>query len=358
MADPIAIVLFNHKGGVSKTTTTFNLGWKFAEKGFRTVLVDADPQCNLTGMVLGFHKAEDLEEFYALESEQSSTIRTGLEPAFEAQPREMSPVPLVEIQNRDDLFLLPGDLRLSEYENTLGIAQELGTAIATLKNLPGSLRHLIDISAAEVEADIVLIDVSPGVGPLNQNLVATSDYAILPSAPDFFSVMAIDSISRVLPRWAKWANSAYDLEILRDASYPFPEPHLKVLGTIVQKYRPRGGSPARSFQTWIDAIDQAVTTKLTPALQSSNLLLPRERYAEVGISDDLCLAQIAEFNSLIAKSQEFRTPVFALSEEQLAGAGAVQTNWIEARDRFNEEFSNLADRVAKLTGLDGGSVAH
>ncbi|WP_201029053.1 ParA family protein [Cylindrospermopsis raciborskii] len=44
------IALFNHKGGVSKTTTTFNLGWMLAEKGKRVILVDTDPQCNLTGM--------------------------------------------------------------------------------------------------------------------------------------------------------------------------------------------------------------------------------------------------------------------------------------------------------------------
>lgn len=47
------IALFNHKGGVSKTTTTFNLGWMLAEQGHKTLIVDADPQCNLTALVLG-----------------------------------------------------------------------------------------------------------------------------------------------------------------------------------------------------------------------------------------------------------------------------------------------------------------
>ena len=46
------IALFNHKGGVSKTTTTFNLGWMLAEKGAKVVMIDTDPQCNLTGLVL------------------------------------------------------------------------------------------------------------------------------------------------------------------------------------------------------------------------------------------------------------------------------------------------------------------
>lgn len=53
------IALFNHKGGVSKTTTTFNLGWMLASKGKRVILVDTDPQCNLTGMALG-EETEDL----------------------------------------------------------------------------------------------------------------------------------------------------------------------------------------------------------------------------------------------------------------------------------------------------------
>lgn len=46
------IALFNHKGGVSKTTTTFNLGWMLADKGKRVMIVDCDPQCNLTDMDL------------------------------------------------------------------------------------------------------------------------------------------------------------------------------------------------------------------------------------------------------------------------------------------------------------------
>jgi cellulose biosynthesis protein BcsQ len=53
------IALFNHKGGVGKTTTTFNLGWMLAEKGKRVILVDADPQCNLTGMALKEETEED-----------------------------------------------------------------------------------------------------------------------------------------------------------------------------------------------------------------------------------------------------------------------------------------------------------
>ena len=60
----VIISLFNHKGGVSKTTTTFNLGWALAESGRKVLLVDGDPQCNLTGTVLGFEGQADFETFY------------------------------------------------------------------------------------------------------------------------------------------------------------------------------------------------------------------------------------------------------------------------------------------------------
>lgn len=342
------VVLFNHKGGVSKTTTTFNLGWKLAEQGKTVVMVDADPQCNLTGMVLGYKQASDLEDLYRPHSESGATIRSGLMPAFEALPRSIEPVELVPIENRPGLHLLAGDLRLSEYENTLGIAQELSSAIQTLKNLPGSLNYLIDVTAETVDADVVLIDVSPGLGPVNQNLVSTADFAIIPSAPDFFSVMAVDSLSRVLPKWINWARDAAALPVLQEASYPFPVPKLKVLGTIIQKFRPRGGQPAASFQRWINELETTVEEKLVPPLEQNNLLLQWSDYEAFGVYRNLSLAQIAEFNSLIAKSQEALTPIYALSTAQLNAVGAVRENWEESRDRFNQQFEDLANNITGL----------
>ena len=61
------ICFFNHKGGVSKTTTTFNIGWSLANKGYKVLMVDLDSQCNLTGLVLGYDQCKEdteLENFY------------------------------------------------------------------------------------------------------------------------------------------------------------------------------------------------------------------------------------------------------------------------------------------------------
>ena len=341
------IALFNHKGGVSKTTTTFNLGWMLAAKGKRVIIVDADPQSNLTGVVLGYKGPSELESFY--ENESHRNLKAGLTPAFESQPVPMEAVKCVAVSEQEGLYLLPGHIGLSEYEVTLGIAQELSGSIQTLQNLPGSISVLLRKTADKLDADYILVDMNPSLSSFNQNLLMTSDYFIVPTNPDFFSVMAIDSLCNVLPNWRSWAQRAATLDILKNAVYPFPDVTPKFLGTIIQNYRPRGGSPAASFQTWIDAINQKVSNRLVPALERIGMAFPAEQYRTVE-AGDYCLATIPDFNSLIAKSQENQTPVFALTDEQIKQSGVVLEQTIRQRDSFHDIFSKLANNVIHLTG--------
>ena len=345
------IALFNHKGGVSKTTTTFHLGWMLAAKGNKVLMVDTDPQCNLTGLVLDYKGEAEVERLY--ESEKGRNLKSGLAPAFESRPSPIVPVECFPVGEQEGLFLLPGHIGLSEYEVTLGIAQELSASIQTLQNLPGSIACLIELTAKKHEADYVLIDMNPSLSSFNQNLLMTSHFFIVPTTPDYFSVMAIDSLANVIPAWRAWSEKARSLPILRNAVYPFPDTTPKFLGTVVQNYRPRGGVPASGFQQWIDRINETVSESLVPKLSNMNMMLHSDSYANQQV-DKYCLATIPDFNSLIAKSQEARVPVFSLSSEQIGQGGAILDRTIESRDRFKEIFSELADKVIALTGHASG----
>lgn len=341
------IAMFNNKGGVSKTTTSFNLGWMLAERGHSVVLVDADPQCNLTGMVLDLAGESALEHFY--ESNPGRNIRAALEPAFQSRPRAVEPVDCVPVDGVQGLYLLPGHIGLAEDETSLGIAQQLSETIQALQNLPGSFRYLFDKTADKYGADYVIVDLSPGLGAVNQNLVATADFVIIPASPDVFSVMAMESLARVLPRWKRWAQSASELDALRDADYPFPAPTLKFLGTIVQRYRLRSGEATQGFQEFFVSVDAAIENSLVPALDSAGLLLDQGAYDAAGLGENFRLANISDFNSLITTSQRARKPVFALTQTETGQVGVVWDATATAIEAFRQVFTELAERVEALT---------
>ena len=343
------IALFNHKGGVSKTTTAFNLGWMLASKGKTVILADTDPQCNLTGVSLG-EGTEDDEKRIETIYNTGSNIKTGLAPAFEAQPRAIEAIDCIPIIGQEKLFLLPGHVGLAEYEVTLGIAQELSGSIAALKNVPGALTDLFNKTALKYNADYIIIDMSPSLGSINQNLLMTSNFFLVPTTADFFSLMAIDSLTKVMPKWHAWAKKASSLPILKDANYPFPDVNLSFLGTIVQNYRIIRGKETAAFQIWIEKIQNTVSNKLAPVLEQNQMLLEKTVYRSQGITEDnYTLTKISNFNSLIALSQEHRTPVYALTPEQLGQTGVVLQNNQNKQKEFGETFSQLAEKIIGLT---------
>ena len=355
------IALFNHKGGVSKTTTTFNLGWMLAHKGKRVMIVDCDPQCNLTGMVLGFRDTKAFAAIYESESKEVRNIRDGLAPAFESRPVPLEPVLCEPVKGRSNMYLLPGHIGFAEYEVVLGMAQELSSSLVSLQNLPGSLHYLFMKTSKKYEIDFILVDMGPSLGPINRNLLMTSDYFIVPMFPDYFSMMATESLASILSQWAAWSRHGRALPILREATYPFPDKIPKFLGTIIQNYRIREGTkPSAAFKTWIDAIGMAAERKLVPVLRENDMLLPMKLYHEVkwtqfdqiSLFPDEALGkpllQMPDFNSLIALSQKHKAPIFDLTDAQLERDGIVLEQTKESMHRFRELYSEGADRILML----------
>ena len=342
------ISLFNHKGGVSKTTTAFNLGWMIARQGKRVLLVDCDPQCNLTGMVLGLEDLETTDSIQGTRNGLPLNIKEGLAPAFESRPTLIKPVDCVQVPGNQNLFLLPGHIGLSEYEVTLGIAQELSGSLVTLRNLPGSLRFLIDITVEAQGVDIVLIDMSPSLSSVNQNLLTTSDLFMVPMHPDYFSSMAVKSLTSILPKWKAWGEAARTNGVLKEAEYTFPNTSTKFLGYVVQKYRPRSGVASKAFQKWIDQLETSVRDTLIPALENCGMMLDTAVYTEAGYDPHAPILQMPDFNSLIARSQEHQVPIFELTAQQLQQGGAVLENTQGSQEQFRALFQQAAERTIKV----------
>lgn len=348
------IAMFNHKGGVAKTTMVFHLSWMLAMLGKRVMVVDCDPQCNLTGAFLGEIEDED----YPFESDSPQkprNIRDAVRPAFESRPYMIEATELLQSDKRPGLFLLPGHVGLSEYEGQLSVAHELSNSLSALQNIPGALHHAIATTGKKNSIDYALIDMSPSLGAINQNLFMTSDAFIIPMAPDLFSSMALKSLARTLPKWGEWGKKASTNAILKEADYSFPELTPKYLGSSVQNFRKRArdgeeAKPTQAFQKWFDKLAETRSKDLIAALEQADMLLPEATYKAAGAPTDEFLMEIGSLDGLIATAQDLAKPVFAIDlKKDTPYRGNVAGNYQEKIDDVRKRFEQGAAKVIKLT---------
>lgn len=353
-----SICLFNHKGGVSKTTTAFNLGWSLADQGKKVLLVDLDSQCNLTGLVLGYSAVEDesMDAFYL--SRKNLTMK----PIVEALINGMSPDEFIRNENgklletgHENLFLLAGHLDISDLDSQISVSLKIASGIPATKNIPGNLPKMLQEISKNENVDYVIYDLSPNVGGLNEVILMSSDYFIVPTSPDYFCLQAITSLEKNITKWHKEIRRFKEDNNFDVRSFPIHNKPL-FLGAIQQRYRPRNEKPAKSFQNWIDAIRTSINNKLVPSLRNIGCTIDRQKI-EQALKDTSLepydLAHVPDFNSLIAISQQLSKPVFALTDVEIKTIGKVfghaEVTMQTSRNNFETVFKDLGKRILFLT---------
>ncbi|OQP31353.1 ParA family protein [Pantoea latae] len=363
------ISLFNHKGGVSKTTTVFHLGWKFANLGKRVLIVDADPQCNLTGLTLGLDDYDSLVRFY--DNKQNTDLFSSLAPEFSLEEKSnppLNPTALTKTKNKN-LFILAGNIRFSELDTQIATAMTSSNTLPVLRKFVGAFNSLIRKMAAEHNIDIVLVDMSPSVSSTNQCILMSSDYFVVPVSPDFYCYQAIDSLSNVLPKWAK------DISQFKiDGDSPLPTDNPKMLGFITQNYRiyttansalpdnlDQPKQMSRAYSDWLDKIKEVSNRKLVPALQSASMMIDSEKF-RLSVTHDAPyhLGGVQNFSGLIPVSQKLSKPIFELTKEDGNWSGArwmweknEKENGIKVNiEEADKVYQNLAKSILKMIDLD------
>lgn len=336
------IVLFNHKGGVSKTTSTFYLGWMIAEMGHKVLLVDADPQCNLTALFLG----AEFDSYYDESATRNQNIKDGVKNAFIGAPRPIEAVSCKSAIRNPNLFLLAGHMNLSEYEANLTFAFTASQAMMTLQSLPGSFNDLIEKTANAIGIEYVFIDLNPGLSTINQDFFLISDAFIIPTNPDTFSLMAIKSLSQILPRWVNWKKN--NISAYENSAYPLPEGIPKFIGSLPQRFNIRNGMPTKPFRVKIDELQSIIDNTLMPALQSAGMLFTPAQYSYAGIEGNCKLSEIKDFQGLAPKSLGVNVPVFALTDEELETKGAALEAQRNNRETFRDIYTTVANMIVKV----------
>jgi chromosome partitioning protein len=205
------VALMNMKGGVGKSTLTANLGWYGAYYlDLRVLLVDLDPQFNLSQYVLGtagYEEHVDKKKKTVLDIFEQATP---LEPASDEHSGELrSEEVIAHVRNWTDggvLDLLPSSLRLS----------------VTLKNL-SSKERLLEYFLDEIRGayDLILIDCAPTESMLTTAAYYASDSVLIPVKPEFLSTIGLPLVVKSLEDFALTHRKEVDvLGIVFNASAP------------------------------------------------------------------------------------------------------------------------------------------
>jgi len=187
----IPITIANQKGGVGKTTTAINLASFFARKGYKTLLVDVDPQANSSFVFL-----KDDEK-----PETIFSIFTENKPEYEK---------VIYQTHFPNLFLVPSSIHLAKVERML----------AGVFDAPFKLKRFI--SEISSMFDFVVFDTPPSLGILTVNALIASNYVIIPITP---SPWALDGVEDFL-------------DTFKGVKETFNE-NLKILGVLITLFDSR-----------------------------------------------------------------------------------------------------------------------
>ncbi|MCY1009742.1 AAA family ATPase [Nannocystis pusilla] len=337
---PKSLVLFNNKGGVGKTTLTFNLAHMFARLGRRVALIDLDPQCNLSALALPNQVLEAIWD----DAELGRTVASCLEQVRAGRGDLVEPV---AYELADDLYLLPGDLRLSRFESRLArewpqiLAEDAEAALHVVT----ALDRLAVRFANQVEAELVLFDAGPSLGALNRTVLLASDGVVVPLAPDLSSLRGLQNVGEALREWRdEWDDAR--LKILRSASLRkespplLPQHAMQPLGYIVQQHLAVADEPVRAYQRWLEQI---------PASFAADVLQGQALALDSVQDDPHCLGFLRHFASLVPLAQAAHKPLF-----ELAHADGVVGSQYQTVARATKAFEQLA--AAILVKLDALGV--
>ena len=224
------VAIANQKGGVGKTTTAINLATSLALDGQRVLVVDVDPQGNLTsGLGLKGQRAE------------GGTI-------YEALMTDAPPDAFLLATQVENLSLIPAD------RNLTGAEIELVTTPEREYRLQRVLQPL------RTRFDLILIDCPPSLGLLTLNALVASDAVLIPLHCEYFALEGLAELVSTMRRVRSGLNPALDIEgvlltmyddrtnlgqlVARDVREFFKE---KVFNTIIPRNVRLGEAPSHGM---------------------------------------------------------------------------------------------------------------
>lgn len=321
---PTTIAFFNNKGGVGKTTLVYHLAHMFADLGRRVLLLDLDPQSNLTAMCLS---EEVLEGIWPESSDHPKTILGCIRPIMKGIGDIRVPDAL---EVADGIRLVPGDLGLSTFEDRLSDAwpRAMDGDEAAFRTLSAFHRAAVSARDPRLEEELVLIDVGPNLGAINRAALLSADFVVTPLAPDLYSIQGLRNLGPTLKSWRQsWQDR---LGRSPDPDLDLPSGQVRPLGYVVMQAGMRLSRPVKAYQRWVARIP----SEYARAMLGKEVTLRDSDY------DTSCLGVMRHYQSLMPLAQDAQRPMFHLRPAD----GAIGSH-LDAVRRCGDDFRRLAQNV-------------
>jgi cellulose biosynthesis protein BcsQ len=292
------IAIFNHKGGVGKTTLTINVAAALARLGHRVLLIDSDPQCNLTSFLIDPDVVDDMLDTSG--GPEGQTIWSAVKPVADGT----SDIKVIEPIETSvgKLFLIPGDIALSKYEQDLHSSwgECFQRRVRGFRGV-SALSHLANSVSASHEIEFIFYDSGPNIGPLNRSILLDCDFFVVPATCDGFSVQAFKTLGRTLYEWIRdWRTI---LTLAPDEVYLLPGSPV-FAGHIIQRFREYADQPAAAYQAFIPRIERGIGSDIV------NVLREIDKSLAPLASTQYKLGQVKDFGRLAPEAQIQGVPLW------------------------------------------------
>jgi chromosome partitioning protein len=330
MTAPV-LAFFNNKGGVGKTMLAYHVAWMLNELGTSVVVLDLDPQANLTA---SFLDDEQVERLWTGSTRR--TVYGALAPLFEGEGGIDQPY-VEEIA--PNLGLVPGDLLLSGAEQELSFAwaSSLDRQLRAFR-VTTAFATVAQRAARRVDAEIVLVDVGPNLGAINRAAMVAADHVVVPLRPDLYSLQGLRNLGPALDDWRQgWSDRVERAPQRADMDLPSGE--MRPRGYVVLQHGTRVDRVVGAYDRWLRRVPEEYRRSVlgAPATQEP-----------LAADDEHCLGMIKHYHSLAPLGQEARKPVFLLRSAD----GAIGAHQQAVRDAYGH-FRELAVRLFAVAGLNG-----
>lgn len=332
------LTFFNNKSGVGKTSLVYHLAWMLSDMGYRVLACDLDPQANLTS---AFLDEDQLEKLWDEDNEASTkTILQCVRPLTKVG--DIKAPTLVEITSTltSKLFLIPGDLALAGFEDTL--SSEWPNALGPSElyrpfRILAAFSTVMQSGAAQMDASIILADVGPNLSAINRSALIATDYIIVPLGADLFSLQGLRNLGPTLNRWRQ------DWQRRRDhwtqSEFPLPDGDMQPVGYVVQQHGVRLNRPVVAYDKWVNRMPEEYARNLCDDNE--------DPYPETPAQDEEhALATVKHYRSLVPMAQEARKPIFHLTTAD----GAIGSHAAAAKDA-RRDFRDLAKKIIQRINL-------